>query len=864
MTARKLTTTVFAVAIALSVILVPASIGSGTTISQTVTATAHNDDVFKWTIDKSVTPDTWDLFEGDSGTSDYTVSVTKDSGTVHNYFDGQICVTNGGAEDSQNLTIVVQLKDGYEPPNDVIASAPVDVSGHPILAAGETHCYSYSIDVPSIDQFNNPQPNPGHSYKITANTTIDNHAPGTTGGPSTSASATFPSGPPTPVNDSISVDDDYAGSGSPWTFSASGSKQYSRTFSCDADKGTHDNTASISPASAASGSASDSASVTVNCHSLNVSKTASTSFTRKYNWTISKTASPAEKTIATGDSFSASYSVSVNASYADSNHAVSGSISVSNPAPIAATIKSVSDVVSNNGAASVDCGTATFPYTLAAGNTLNCTYSKSLPDADSETNTATATLQNHSYDSAGNPSDSGTTDFTGDAAVDFSSATITHVDKKITISDPVAGGTLGTAEYGVDSLPKTFPTYSQTIGPYLMCGDKAVKNTASFVGSDGATGSDTETVTAHVQCKLTVVKKLVPATDAGKFNLLIDNVAKAANVGDGGSTGAQQLGMGSHTVSETAGTATNLSEYVSKINCGGSDVSGTSTSVSFASGDSDKTCTITNTKKGRVTVKKTTDGAVNPTKSINFTLTGPGLPSGGVTLNTYGDADGVLDFGYALVPGSTYTICENPVPAGFTSFWKLDNVIVTPYNPNQNDSPPQDLGVRCYQFSASAAQTRAFDVDNSHPGGEPRTIGYWKNWNKCTGGNQAATAAKNGGPSAGVFVVDDLLPQTIGNFTVSTCAQAVKVLSKQDQSGTNRANDAAYELAAQLLAARFDLAAGAETCTAVQNAVTNAQSLLVSINFTGSGSYLTKSSTNRTNALNLATQLATYNMGNLC
>ena len=38
--------------------------------------------------------------------------------------------------------------------------------------------------------------------------------------------------------------------------------------------------------------------------------------------------------------------------------------------------------------------------------------------------------------------------------------------------------------------------------------------------------------------------------------------------------------------------------------------------------------------------------------------------------------------------------------------------------------------------------------------------------------------------AAGVFIVEDLLPQTIGNFNVTTCAQAVKVLSKQDQIGT--------------------------------------------------------------------------------
>lgn len=762
-------------------------------------------------------------------------------------------MTNAGAEATENLSIVGELRDGVPPPNDLITTFAIDVSAKPVLQPSETYCYAYSITIPFLFV------HAGGPYKITANTTITNHAPGVTGGPSTSATATLPASE-TPVNDSISVNDDVQGPLG--TFSTSGSTDYTRTFTCDDDEGTHTNTASISP-KAASDDPSDDASVTVDCHALSVSKTAQTSFTRTYHWTIDKSADQTELTLATGDSAPVSYSVTVDATYTDSDFAVSGSITVDNSAnPIPAKINDVSDVVSGAGAASVDCGVS-FPYQLAAGSTLTCSYSGALPDAASRINTATATLQNYSYDPLGSGTPSGTTDFSGSAAVTFGAPT-TEVDASITVSDPVVG-TLGTATYGGDTLPKTFPPYGQTVGPYSTCGDKTVTNTATFVTDDTeATGSDSATVTVHVQCKLTVVKQLVPATDAGKFNLLIDSVVKAANVGDGGSTGARQVTLGSHTVSETAGTGTTLSEYVTTITCNGSSSSGTSKTVSFASGDSDKTCTIASTKKGRTTVRKTTDGVVNPAKSINFVLTGPGLPSSGVTLNTFGDADGVLDFGYALVPGSQYTVCETPVPAGFTSFWKLDTVIVTPFNPNATDVPPQDLGVRCFTFSANAGQTRAFDIDNSHPGGEPRTIGYWKNWNKCTGGNQPQTAAKNGGAAAGVFIVEDLLPQTIGNFTVTTCQQAVKVLSKQDQSGTSRASDAAYELAAQLLAAKFDLAAGAETCSAVQTAVTNAQALLVSINFNGTASYLTKTSATRTNALNLATTLANYNMGTLC
>ncbi len=71
------------------------------------------------------------------------------------------------------------------------------------------------------------------------------------------------------------------------------------------------------------------------------------------------------------------------------------------------------------------------------------------------------------------------------------------------------------------------------------------------------------------------------------------------------------------------------------------------------------------------------------------------------------------------------------------------------------------------------------------------------------------------------------------------------------------ANDAAYNMAAQLLAALLNLSAGAETCTTpnggVVAAVNQAQTLLVTIGFNGTGSYLTKSNNaNYQTANNLA------------
>jgi hypothetical protein len=72
------------------------------------------------------------------------------------------------------------------------------------------------------------------------------------------------------------------------------------------------------------------------------------------------------------------------------------------------------------------------------------------------------------------------------------------IDECIDVSDTYAGF-LGTVCY--PETPKTF-TYSRWIGPYDICGDYTVENTASFVTRDtGTTGSDAWTVTVDAPCE---------------------------------------------------------------------------------------------------------------------------------------------------------------------------------------------------------------------------------------------------------------------------------------------------------------------------------------------------------------------------
>ena len=167
-----------------------------------------------------------------------------------------------------------------------------------------------------------------------------------------------------------------------------------------------------------------------------------------------------------------------------------------------------------------------------------------------------------------------------------------------------------------------------------------------------------------------------------------------------------------------------------------------------------------------------------------------------------------------------------------------------------------------------------FNVENTTPQGDQRTIGYWKNWNSCShDGAFVARAAKTGN-----HLLDEFLPIYLGGATatsdpqgdgvdplvIDTCAEAVKILNKQQLNNSKSASDAAYGLAAQLLAAKANVAAGAGTCSGALTAIVDADKLLDKINFNGTGTYLKGNSADRALALSLASTLDQYNNGNLC
>ena len=173
--------------------------------------------------------------------------------------------------------------------------------------------------------------------------------------------------------------------------------------------------------------------------------------------------------------------------------------------------------------------------------------------------------------------------------------------------------------------------------------------------------------------------------------------------------------------------------------------------------------------------------------------------------------------------------------------------------------------------ATSTPQPAATDAGffTSDGGGEPRTPGYWLAWNSCAEGNMAETARANGGQEKGWFIMDDFLAQpgiAAGAIMVEDCQQGVSLLQGKDLQGVDRSNDPAYALAAQLVAAQLNQAAGAEDCPAAAEAISAAQLLLSELSFDGSRGYLgpPQASADVDTAKQLAEQLSNFNAGSLC
>ncbi len=432
-------------------------------VSVEKTAVGSEGITYDWTIDKEANG-TYAGFTGDSWVHDYKVTVNRTQTTANRKVIGNITITNPAT-----------FQDGKETVDAVISSI-TDAIGAltATVSCPDDTVPSDSTMTCSYQVINSSLPGSGtNEVEVTLEDSpllFGDTAPFT-------ISQTVNGYPQISVTDT---------NGESWgPVSANTTWSYTKTFECDSDEGKHDNTATIVETGEA-----DSASVTVNCYALDVTKDAATTSTRNCTWELDKSVDVNSWPLFTGDSGISEFTLAPSVDCEDSAWAVTGNISVHNPAPIAAPITNVADVVSPAISADITCG-VTFPYSLAAGGDLECTYSAGLPNATARTNTATATLQNYAHDPPSAPTPDGTTSWSGTADVIFGDPT-TILHGCVVLDDTNEGFTDPELCYG--DAPFDPISYNVT---YTCDGDEGShQNTATLKDAvtDALLDSDSETV----------------------------------------------------------------------------------------------------------------------------------------------------------------------------------------------------------------------------------------------------------------------------------------------------------------------------------------------------------------------------------
>jgi hypothetical protein len=428
-----------------------------------------------WQIEKSVTPDSITMLNGDSHDVDYTVTVTpttrgayRVAGTItvkdpYNYGWNAVAVTDT-MQFNNNATQFSLAWDGVGGNVDTLScTKPAPNADNVIL----TCPYEFTLQ--------------STSYPFLLTATGGVNAAGITtsksGQPNYVFAATqafaVPGSPAASYGDTFSVDDSMLGSNPDHVFTLGGSYTwtYPRTFTCGQDQGKHDNTATggWSTGPSTNGTASDSASVTVNCKTVTITKSATTRYSRDYAWDPEKwiVVSDADTRLVSrsdcqaapiasgeyvgyflcndaaiklnpGDSYDTVYKLTATQSIADENgFAVSGSIDVSWPAGVTPDFSPANPTDTLHFTDATGGTQDVVPSCGAQGATsLSCTYDAPLPrDSVPGYNQASITRNKKCYAADGTPSNCGTMTYdSNQAALTYGSPNVEN-NKCVAISD---------------------------------------------------------------------------------------------------------------------------------------------------------------------------------------------------------------------------------------------------------------------------------------------------------------------------------------------------------------------------------------------------------------------------------------------
>jgi len=552
-------------------------------IAKTVDATSSQR-TWSWTIDKQVKTTggyadsaSLTLDPGTSADAHYKVTVHGSSVDSHYVVSGTITVTNPNASAVTGVGVT-----------DVLPGAVVSCPATTIAGKSELKC-TYTATSESVKPATNTA-----SVTVSGNSQLGN----------TSSSVAITFGPPTVVNGTADVSDAFDGGAAapltggtgltPADLDQSGDKvlTYDRTLRCGATH-TYGNTAAVSDPKGEAYD-EDSATVVVTCNApkpLTVAKTANPSFTRTYDWKVTKTAAPSQIALKDGATGSSTWTVKLerDGEPVDSGWRLTGTITVTNPNALAVSGVSVSDGLG---------GTVTCPAsTIAAKSSMTCTYSVGLPSGAAGTNTATATTTTQGVGSG-----SGSAQFAFSEPTRVVNANVDVVDTNgKTWSDRTEGFT--------DSYP------SET----LPCRDATYSNTARVIGDEGAILS-TSTATVTVTCSTTPPPPKAPVLDIG--------VTKSAT------TPTKLNGNVTYTivVSSLGPDAANGAQVADPAPGG----------ISYLSASSSDPTVSCSVEQGGALVSCTRPGVFSPGQSFVITVVGKATKTGTltntVTVSTPGDS----------------------------------------------------------------------------------------------------------------------------------------------------------------------------------------------------------------------------------
>ena len=599
-----------------------------------------------------------------------------------------------------------------------------------------------------------------------------------------------------------------------------------------------------------------------------------------------------------GESFTSSYDVFVDQTITDRDFRAFGTISVANPNPGEAMTVDVADAV-NGTSATINCGDGDgdTELTVAAATTGNCSYTADLPDATDLLNTATVTFNG--------------SDFAATADVIFGDPIIVGFPV-INVSDYFDGGA---GEFlfeasGDGTFQYTGPFECPTIREAYDENGLYVRRFPNYAEID-ETGQQDDAfvdITCYWPADAKVIKVILDENqgpeDIGVYDfefelrnpdgVLIEPILSLDAAGE--------VTFPYEFTADDNGTWT-----ITEVRFGWTPNQVTCEFTVNLPADAGETyeCTFDNTENSRVRLLKLLNGGEIFDTEFTFALYrdaqgGFGSEAFATSSTANLDPDGYLGFEFGPPPGNdglnpdeAYVLCELEAPSGWGTYWQVDttgdgepDTPVIPYNPNATDDPPQNLGNLCVDVGAGTGiplqpgTTLTFSVDNTYPGGNPRTPGYWKNWNRCTGGGQQYTADANGGWEEGFWLLEDVLDPYIGGgivwddmltddlvFALTDCDEAVKILDKRDLDGKKQASDPLHNLATHLLAAQLNFGAGACTTPEVLYAAMDAEMLLDEYNFDGyghDGLHKKQDADDIEYAYSLAEYIDDYNNGEFC